>query len=943
MKRVFYFLILIITISQSFAQNYSVLGTVVDKNTNSPLIGANVLLINPNDTTRKKGIITDNAGKFVISGLTSNKYIIRITYIGYKTYNQNITFDSRINDLAVIALTESVKHLKSVDVVAKQVGVQQVGDTTQYKASTYKVNPDATADQLVTKMPGITSEQGTVKSNGENIQQVLVNNKPFFGDDPNVALKNFPAEVIDKIQVFDKLSDQAQLTGFDDGNSIKTMNIITRTPMNNSQFGKIFAGYGTDDRYIAGGNINYFKGDERISVIGLFNNVNQQNFSTQDLLGVMGSSSSRRGGFAGQRFLGDRGSGGSGGGAPGGFGGGNMNNLLVGQQNGIVTTNAVGVNYTDKWGSKVSVTGSYFFNMTDNKNNYNLIQNYYDSINNGLVYKENNLQEVKNINHRFNLRFECTIDTLNSLIFTPRYSIQDNNQWNTTSGENINSVDALLSQMNTGTHSQYTGYSLNNSLLFRHKFQKKGRTVSLNISSAFNNKTGSSSQNSITEYYQPIDTVIINQVGDLNSWNYSYSASLNYTEPIGAKGQLQLNYYPSYGHSNSDKRTLNFNAADQTYNLTNPTLSSIYHNINQTQGAGITYKFNGSNYFLSAGLNYQKDKLDGDQIYPYSYKTEKSFNSLLPNFSYNYKNKTGESIRIFYRTSTVSPTTSQLQNVIDNSNTLSLSTGNPNLRQEYMQNFTTRYSLTNSEKATSFFAFLSAQYTQDYIANNTFIANNNSNDTINGIVLYKGSGSQFTRPVNMNDYMNFRSFLTYGLPLSSVKCNLNLNAGYSYSSTPGIINNRNNRSVNSTSNLGIVIGSNISEKVDFTVSYFAYYNTVSNNLQEALNSHYYYHTVTGRFNLIFWNGFVLGSDMTQTYYTALKSGSLQNFILWNMSLARKFLPGQNAELKISAFDILNQNKSFQRSVTVDYIEDLNTNVLKQYVMLTFTYNLKKFK
>jgi len=158
-------------------------------------------------------------------------------------------------------------------------------------------------------MSGITVESGTVKSNGENIKQVLVNDKPFFGDDPNVALKNLPAEVINKIQVFDKMSDQAQLTGFDDGNAVRTMNIITRQGFNNSKFGKFYGGYGTNDWYLAGGNLNFFKNERRISVIGLFNNVNQQNFSIQDLLGVIGNSSQRRGGQGGQRFDQSRGRG----------------------------------------------------------------------------------------------------------------------------------------------------------------------------------------------------------------------------------------------------------------------------------------------------------------------------------------------------------------------------------------------------------------------------------------------------------------------------------------------------------------------------------------------------------------------------------------------------------------------------------------------------------
>ena len=258
---------------------------------------------------------------------------------------------------------------------------------------------------------------GEVQAQGEKVQRVLVDGKQFFGEDATLALKNLPAEIVDKIEVFDRQSDQAQLTGFDDGNAQKTINIVTRADRNAGKFGKLFAGYGSDNRYMAGGNLNIFGKEKRISIIGLSNNINQQNFASQDLAGVLGSS----GGGGGR---GGRGGGGGGGGGSWG-GGGNGGNFLVGQQNGITNTSAFGLNYTDKWGEKLEVTGSYFFNRSGNANTQATNRETFLS-NGSQFYKEQTSNANTNLNHRVNFRFEYSPDKNNTIIFSPSVNWQDN-------------------------------------------------------------------------------------------------------------------------------------------------------------------------------------------------------------------------------------------------------------------------------------------------------------------------------------------------------------------------------------------------------------------------------------------------------------------------------------------------------------------------------------
>ncbi len=455
------------------SQGFSITGRVVDKKDGKPLVNVSAALSRL-DSGAAGGAVSDEDGDFTIENLSVGKYLLKLNYLEYTEVTRSITIAGGNIDLGTIRLAATNKELKSVTVAAKQERATQLGDTSQFNANAFKTHADATAEELVTKMPGVTSDNNGVKVNGEALQQVYVDGKPFFGNDPTLALRNLPAEVVDKIQVFDKLSDQSTFTGFDDGNSQKTMNIVTKGSKREGVFGKLYAGYGTDDRYIAGGSLNIFHGDQRFTIIGLSNNINQQNFSAQDILGVTGNSSGQnRGGFGGGR----------GGGSGGGNGGGN--NFLVGQQSGITTTNSLGFNYSGNWGKKLKVSGSYFFNGTDNKSNTAIDRNYYTNIH----YNEMDTSDARNYNHRVNLRFEYTFDSVNTVIFTPSVSFQDNNT-STHQFATTDTNDNLLSRTLNLNTNKYTGYNSSDNLLIQHKFKKARRTLSLNIAGTLNEKTG---------------------------------------------------------------------------------------------------------------------------------------------------------------------------------------------------------------------------------------------------------------------------------------------------------------------------------------------------------------------------------------------------------------------------------------------------------------------
>lgn len=923
-----FFLSLILVPFFASGQGRSVSGHVVDKKDGSALSGVAVMLVNVADSTKKAGTVTGMDGDFSLSDVSDGKYLLTLRYVSYRTVRRAVDVAGKDISLGTLEMETSARELKGVTVSGRQIRGEQKGDTSQFNADAYKTNPDATAEELAAKMPGITSDNTGVKVNGEAVQQVLVDGKPFFGTDPTLALKNLPAEVIDKIQVFDKLSDQSMFTGFDDGNAQKTMNIITRRNKSEGVFGKVYAGYGTDDRYLAGGNMNFFNGDRRITVLGLANNINQQNFSQEDVLGLGGGQG--RGG---------RGPGGRG-------GGGGSNNFMVGQQNGISATNSFGFNYSDSWGKKMKVSGSYFFNGTDNNNDSRTSRTYFAGPSNSSLYDDSSLSSTNNLNHRFNMRLEYTIDSANSITFSPSLSLQHNDA-STSSYAKTLAADILQSSTNNATSLLNDGYNASGNLLYQHKFRKPRRTISLNVNGGANEKTGEGTNYSQNLYYNSVVTVAgRDQRYDLQSDGGNLSTNLTYTEPMGKKSQLQFSYNPSFSESVSDKMTYNKDAVTGDYSKQDTLFSNKYANTYTTQRGGISFRVGERNRKTSfnVGLNVQQANLAGDQEFPAVAHISRSFFNILPNAFYNFRAADGRNMRVMYRTNTNAPSITQLQSVVDISNPLLMKTGNADLKQSYEHAFVVRYGLTKAKTGRNLFLNIYANKTFDYVGSAVYQPTKDSlfADKVSGTSILINRGSQITRPVNLDGYFSSRFFITYGFPVGLIKSNLNLNAGLNYNITPGLVNDVVNKATNYVPSFGAVLSSNISDKIDFTVSYTGNYNVVSNSIQSQVANNFYNHVASVRFNWVFLENFVFNTNFSNNYYTGFSGAGAQNFNLWGTYVGYKMLK-KTLEARISVYDILNQNTSVARTVTETYFENANTNVLRQYFMAQLTYTIRKFK
>lgn len=903
-------------------------GKITDSETGNALPVANITATSLKDSA-VTGIATDFDGNFSFSVAKTGSYRIQISYLGYKTYAEIVNVPVQGIQLGTIKLEKDATTLKSVEIEGQMAQAIQMGDTTQFNSGAFKTNPDANAEELITKMPGISTQNGKVQAQGEDVKQILIDGKPFFGNDVNAALKTLPAEIIDKVQVFDQQSEQARFSGVDDGNTLKTINIVTKPDMRDGIFGRVSAGYGYENRYAASGNFNYFNGDKRITVVVQSNNINQQNFSTEDLLGVSAGSS---GGGGGRR------SGGPGGGGRGS--GGNTSDFMVNTRNGITTTQAAGINYTDKWGKKIKVTGSYFFNWANTRSSQNITRNYLLDNDSGQTYRENSENISANMNHRVNFRMEYEIDSFNVLTITPRITLQKNKGSSFFTGE-TQRVQNLLNNTLTDFSSDLFALDFSNELNYRHRFQKAGRTLSISINTGYNTNLGNSNLNAQNQFFTDVllsDS--LDQLATLYGNGYSLGTRWVYTEPLGKGHSLNFNYSGNFRRSVSDKKTLGFSETDETYNRLDSLLSNNFKSYYHTESGGLGYRFNNKKIMFILNASYQWAQLNNQNFFPGQNSFVKDFHNVLPFAMFRYTFSPQKNFTIRYRASNNIPSVERFQSVLNNSNPLLLSIGNSDLKQDYSHSFFVRYNSTNTAKSRVLFLLFSVTATQNYIANSTQIA---ENDTTVLSQIFLPQGAQLSRPVNMNGYVNMRALVTYGLPVKKLKSNLNFTVGANFVRTPGMLNNQVNFSNSPSGNVGITLSSNISKKIDFTISSNTTVTYVNNTLRRNLNSSFVNQNSNARFYWDIWKGIVLTGELTHQLYTGLSDGFNQNFFLWNMGLAKKFLKNDAAEVKFTAFDILNQNNSIIRNVTDVYVEDVETVVLNRYFMLSFTYNFRSFK
>ena len=951
MKRILLTTLLTFCTAAAFAQRGSVTATVVNADTGESVAGA-VLIVSPVKTPEKQqGFTSAFKGAVSMPSLAYGEYKLSVSFIGYNNLDTTFRVSAPKLNLGVLKLKPGVQ-IETVVKEAKALRTSQKGDTVSYNAGAFKVVADADVEGLLKKMPGITVTDGTVEAQGETVKKIFVDGKEFFGEDVTTAIKSLPAEAVDRVEVYNKLSDAAEFSGMDDGEGYKALNIVTRPGMRQGQFGKLYAGFGydadteTEDKfkYIAGGNANIFSGDSRISLIGLFNNVNQQNFSFEDILGVSGSGGGGRRGSVGQ--------------------------YMMRPQSGVATVNAIGINYSDSWGKRDQVTfqGSYFFNNT-NTENRSTVEKWYEAPMRLDTLMTNGYSDTKGYNHRFNARLEWKISENQNLMIRPRFSYQSNDPWSRTTGWQFGApADGGSGYSRTDNFSDALrhGYNVGTSAVYRAKLGKNGRTITLDGSFSYSDNTNNSNSWSNVLGTLPDRPAIDPATGVWNPENYtelrylrnlapssSYSlrGSLTYTEPVAKYAQVSFQYRVSYNSQERDKRSYitgdDFSIAGLTPDRS---LSNSYESGYLTQSVGPGFRFSKERNTFIANVYYQRSALDGQIVRDDAEKIKHAYNNvtyfMMGQLNINREN----SLRLFVSSYTDSPSITDLQSVYDVSDAQNITHGNPNLKPTYSHRVNFHYTNSNVEKGRTFMWMFSMNTTLDYTASHLVQRP--------GEIIIDGesySPNFYSTTTNLDGYWQLRTHLSYGLPIGFLKSNFNVMAGVIYTKTPSMLGGTVDSATgmitggerNDSKNMGYdfraVLGSNISENVDFTLSWNGTYNEATNSLNsDNSKNRYFNHTAQGNLKVVFPLGFTFTASAAYSQYIGFTNDYSEDYLLCNAWLGKKVFRNKRGEVMIGVNDLLNQNRAFSRTTGSGYTQNSTNSVIGRYYMVQFTYHLRRF-
>lgn len=907
-----------------YPQGRGVRGFVFDSTSNSPLAYAHVtlspipLIDFPFYTT------TNDKGYFEFRRINPGKYVIEITFLGFEKYIDTLQISWGGKNLDTIFLKQSYVSLKEVVVRDKVPQVEQKGDTIVFNASAFRTAPNSTLEDLVLKFPGVEKEENVIKVQGEEVKRVLVDGRRFFGDDPNIALKNLPAEIVEQVQLFDKKSEQAELTGFQDDQTEKAFNVITRVDKRKGYFGRMFGGYGTKDRFNSGANLNSFNNEEKISLLGMANNINLSSFSVLDLSSSEQFSSPQRGrGFRGR----------------GGQQSNPLLNIPINAGSGNNDIYAAGINYSNVFQNKLELSGSYFFNKVKNLNNSRTFRKYISELSGLDNFSEMTSTTGNNFDHRINIFVDYRIDSSNTIRIRPDFQFTSNSSTTFSFSENYLINNIFLNSNSFHRSNNSKNYNLSNEFVFSHRFPVQGRTISIGLNTSYTQQNFDYDLFSITE---KLDNSILasdslNQISNYINKRFSNSIRLIYTEPLGTNSYLRLRFIPFYFIETRVRDNYEISDFSSTRIEYDSLLSNSFRNENLAWRGSISYRYFDEKFRLEFDLMYQHHIRKGIQKFPLNFENTYRFNAILPSFEITYRFSEFKNLRAEYSTRAQIPSIAQLQNTIDFSNPQFLRTGNPNLNKVLINELRVRYFITNPV-AGSFNAYtLNINYSIDNIGNNVIQI---TRDTILFGNVYVNRGTQFSYPVNVGNAFSVNTGFLYSFKIETISSNLAFSTDLSYSRSPNLINGKENITQQIFFNENISLSSNRTE-FDYRINYSPGFTYSHNSLNKNI-SKYLTHRIGLNFRGNIYDELFLSTQLNY-FYNPRSASNEKSSTIWNVGTGYRFLNDKRAEIKFEVIDVLNQRKQLVRLLREDYYEDRYTQLLDRFFILTFTYNLRAFK
>lgn len=902
MSRLHYFLLFFIFVYSANAQNDIVLkGTVVDINTQLPLELATVYFTTVKDSTVIDYTTTDKNGVFRLNTRKFDKPVfLKINYLGYQTYleEQNGLLESK--DFGKLYLLENVNALNDVVVKSEAPPIRMKQDTLEFNAASYKVRPDSNVETLLKQLPGFDiDEAGKITVNGREVNQLLVNGKPFFDRDGAIALKNLPSEIIQKVQVSDFKTKKEELSKQESTSDYSSINLTIDEKKNKGYFGKILAGYGSDDRYESSLIMNFFNNKQKISILGSSNNINSTGFSMDDVFDNMGGGRNSQGG------------------------GGNTGK-------GITQSNLLGINYSDDWNKYLGATGSYNF---DNKiNNNESTVNETSILPTGNNYTNSNSKSRnESTTNKANFELEYKINPTIRLVITPNASQTRSNaqsdSYSKTRKEDENGE--ILNTSESHPYKENTSTNFSNTINFNKAFEKKARNVSLVFT---NNNSGTDSDgiiNSTTVLNKDEGEFIDKRLQKTKGRNISdsYSLDLEYTEPITDSLRIRFGTDFDWQNTSNDLKTFDNNLSPGTL------VDSVSNYISSKRNmispkVGLTLKKNKFTF----NLNTRTAIVDFDNHSLYENKAtdlEKRYALSFGNMQLRYKFSRSKFFTFKYDYSNTLPSATQLMPVEDLNNSLNTVTGNPDLNPIEKNSINFDFKNFDFRTRSGYSIFLRGDY-----FNNDVVSTSDFDDE---------TGKRYTTYINVSGTYNATAGGNWSQSVKkdahTLRYGLGLNGKYSFDKgfTNDIMYTAKSTSISPKAYFTYEYG----ELLTISPSYgLSFSQTKYENTSRDANSN-----VTHRANLqttTYWpENLVFGNDFGYTYNSNISDDFKKDFYLWNTSLSYGFLD-KKLFAKIKVYDVLNQNQSATRSISATSIRDEESTVLKRYVMFSVAYKIGNF-
>lgn len=884
-----------------FAGDGNITGKIVDQSTQDPIPQANVRILRQ-DSSFVGGVASNISGGFNMAVAEGN-YILHISCIGFNPVYRNVAISNtnRVVDLGTVQMSPDNILLDAAVVTAKAPEMVVRGDTLEYNADSYKVTESAVVEDLLKKMPGVEIDsEGKITVNGRPVSKIMVEGEAFFSSDPQVASKNLPAKMVDKLQVLDRRSDMAQMTGFDDGEEETVINLTVKPGMKEGLLGNAFAGYGSTNRYEGNLMLNYMRNKNQYTLIGGINNTNNAGFS--DLASAIFSATGVEGGR--RRFMGG--------------------------QSGITQSGNMGFNFMREFTPNLKLGGNIRYGVTDNYSvSKSLTQNILSSGN--TLESDNQTSRNYSQNLNIHLRMEWEPDTLTKIIFSPQGAIYNNRRHET--GDFVTQAQSDNETINygeSGFDSQGSGKNFSAGLdASRKPGGKEGRVFSVQLRAGFSESENTGDNLSRTFYNGTKPDDIIDQKFANTAHSANLRGYLSYVEPIGNRNFIQLSYQyqQNFSTSRKDTRTQdpqgNYTVLDEQYSR------NLENNFVNRQ-IELNFQSVRPKYDYTVGLSVQPAKsrnkiFVGDSLL--NDFTQKVVN-YSPMAQFNYRWSRQHNLRVRYFGDTHQPTPTQLSPVMDVSNPLSITYGNPDLKPSFQHRLNIRYQNFNPEKKRSFNFFANAGYTV--------------NDIVSSTVTDRTTGRKETTFRNVNGNWSANGRLLMNIPLKNIKFSIFSMSFAGYTKAYGFSNKETN--LNQRLNLAQTGGLNYrSDVFDFGIRGNVNYNKVQNSLEGQQDQAYFDYGASANTTIYLpWN-FSIESDINYRTNSGYADGFSQEEWLWNVSLSKQLFKQKNGMLRFKIYDILQQRSTVNRSVTTNYIRDTTTNTLTSYFMVHFVYRFNIFK